>query len=84
MNAPEPADSNGVDGESNVESPEESHAAAPQIPQSLPQGGMPNNNVPQPYMTDQQALQYQRYLQTTQQGAYPMPPQQGLHQHQQR
>lgn len=85
MNAPEPADSNGVDGESAVESPEESHNAAPPMPQAMPQANMPRNNAPQPpYMTadQQQALQYQAYLQQTQQaqGGYPMPPQQSMHQ----
>ncbi|KXL47191.1 hypothetical protein M433DRAFT_151943 [Acidomyces richmondensis BFW] len=85
LNAPEPSDSNGVDGESAVESPEEQHAAAPPMPpQSMPQG-MRNQAPAQPYMTadQQQALQYQAYLQqqqAAQQGAYPMPPQQGMHQ----
>ena len=83
LNAPEPADSNGVEGENAVESPEESHAAAPAMPQAMPQGNMQRNSVPQqPYMTadQQQALQYQAYMQQQQQGAYPMPPQQGMHQ----
>merc|ERR1711977_721778 len=89
LNAPEPADSNGVDAESAVDSPEEQHAAAPPMPQSMPPQGMPRNQAPpQPYgMTaDQsQALQYQAYLQQQQgqgmpQPAYPMPPQQGMHQ----
>lgn len=83
LNAPEPADSNGVDAENAVESPEESHAAAPAMPQAMPQGNMQRNSVPQaPYMTadQQQALQYQAYMQQQQQGAYPMPPQQGMHQ----
>ncbi|KAI7602383.1 hypothetical protein KC319_g22305, partial [Hortaea werneckii] len=66
LNAPEPADSNGVDAESAVDSPEEQHAAAPPMPQSMPPQGMPRNQAPpQPYgMTaDQtQALQYQAYL----------------------
>ncbi|KAH9827972.1 MADS box transcription factor Mcm1 [Teratosphaeria destructans] len=87
LNAPEPADSNGVDGESAVDSPEEQHAAAPPMPQQMPpQQGMRNPAPGQPYgMTadQQQALQYQAYLQqqqAAQQGAYPMPPQQGMHQ----
>lgn len=49
----------------------------------MPQAAMPNSSVPGPYMTadHQQAIQYQRYLQTQQaQGGYPMPPQQGMHQ----
>jgi pheromone receptor transcription factor len=86
LNAPEPADSNGVDGESTVDSPEEQHNAAPQMAQPMAQG-MPRNAPQQPYgvgMTadQQQALQYQAYLQqqqAAQQGAYPgMPPQQDL------
>jgi len=82
LNAPEPADSNGVDGETAVESPEESHASVPPMPQAMPQN-VARNSVPQaPYMTadQQQALQYQAYMQQQQQGAYPMPPQQGMHQ----
>lgn len=86
LNAPEPADANGVDGESAVDSPEEQHAAPPPMPQSMPPQGMPRNQPQQqPYMTadQQQALQYQAYLQqqqAAQQGAYPMPPQQQMHQ----
>lgn len=86
MNAPEPSDANGVEGESAVESPEEQHAAPPAMPQSMPPQGMPRNQAPQPYMTadQQQALQYQAYLQSTNQAPqpqpYPMPPQQGMHQ----
>ncbi|KAK5115066.1 hypothetical protein LTR62_001763 [Meristemomyces frigidus] len=89
LNAPEPADSNGVDGGSPVESPEEPHAPPPPMPQTMPPQGMRNQTAPapQPYsMTadQQQALQYQAYLQqqqqVSQQGAYPIPPQQGMHQ----
>ncbi|KAK5175326.1 transcription factor of the MADS box [Saxophila tyrrhenica] len=83
LNAPEPADANGVDGESAVESPEESHASAPPMPQGMPQANMPRNSNPQPYMSahDQQAMQYQAYLQQQQQGAYPgMAPSGGMHQ----
>lgn len=85
MNAPEPADSNGVDGESAVDSPEEQHAAAPPMPQAMPTQRMSTQAPSQPYMTadQQQALQYQAYLQqqqAAQQGAYPIPPQQGMHQ----
>ena len=84
LNAPEPADSNGVDNDSTVDSPEESHAATAPMPQSMPQGGMARNAPQQPYMTadHQQALQYQAYLQQQQQAqsGYPMPPQQGMHQ----
>lgn len=82
MNAPEPADANGADGESAVDSPEEQHvsAAAP-LPPAIPQG-MGRNPQQQPYMTadQQQALQYQAYLQQqqAQQTGYPMPPQQGI------
>nr|POE79374.1 transcription factor of morphogenesis mcm1 [Quercus suber] len=84
LNAPEPADSNGVDGESAVESPEEQHAPAPPMPQAMPAQNIPRNQAPQSYMTadQQQALQYQAYLQQQQQtqGAYPMPPQGNMHQ----
>ncbi|SMR52122.1 unnamed protein product [Zymoseptoria tritici ST99CH_1E4] len=88
LNAPEPAEANGVDGESAVESPEEQHAAPPPMPQAMPPQNMPRNQQQQqqqPYMTadQQQALQYQAYLQqqqqAAQQGAYPMPPQQQMH-----
>ena len=74
LNAPEPADSNGVDGESAVESPEDTHANVP-----APAAGMQPRNAgmpPNSYgMTpdQQQALQYQAYLQQQQSGAYPMP-----------
>ncbi|EME48416.1 hypothetical protein DOTSEDRAFT_67461 [Dothistroma septosporum NZE10] len=85
LNAPEPADSNGVDGDgSAVESPEEQHTAPPPMPPNMPPQGMPRNQQPQqPYMTadQQQALQYQAYLQqqqAAQQGAYPMAPQQHM------
>jgi len=49
------------------------------------QQSMGRNSNPQQYMTadQQQALQYQAYLQqqqAAQQGAYPMPPQQGMQQ----
>nr|POE59124.1 transcription factor of morphogenesis mcm1 [Quercus suber] len=83
LNAQEPADSNGVDGESAVESPEEQHAPAPPMPQAMPAQNIPRNQAPQSYMTadQQQALQYQAYLQQQQtQGAYPMPPQGNMHQ----
>jgi pheromone receptor transcription factor len=74
LNAPEPTtgNENGIDGESAVESPED-HAQAqvprPGIPQ---QPGMAPN-----YMTPEQAMQYQTYLQQQQQPAapgYPLPP----------
>ena len=84
LNAPEPADSNGVDGESAVDSPEEQHSAPAPMPPNMPPQAMPRNQPAAPYMTaDQQhALQYQAYLQqqqAAQQGAYPMPPQQQMH-----
>ncbi|THW79212.1 SRF-TF-domain-containing protein [Aureobasidium pullulans] len=74
LNAPEPADSNGVDGESTVESPEDTHAnvPAPAAGMQPRPAGMPTNQYA---MTpdQQQALQYQAYLQQQQQtGAYPM------------
>ncbi|GAB7361782.1 hypothetical protein MBLNU230_g1826t1 [Neophaeotheca triangularis] len=85
LNAPEPSDGNGVEGESAVESPEEQHAAPPAMPQSMPPQSMPRNQAPQTYMTadQQQALQYQAYMQAQQPPQpqpYPMPPQQGMHQ----
>lgn len=85
LNAPEPADSNDVNGDgSTVDSPEEQHAAPPPMPNNMQAQGMPRNQPQQPYMTadQQQALQYQAYLQqqqAAQQGAYPMPPQQQMH-----
>lgn len=81
LNAPEPADANGVDGENAVDSPEEPHNAAPPMPQGMAPG-MPRNPQGQ-YLTadQQQAMQYQAYLQQQQaasQGGYAMPPQAGL------
>ncbi|KAM3415716.1 hypothetical protein BST61_g9230 [Cercospora zeina] len=82
LNAPEPADSNGVDGESAVDSPEEQQSAPPPMPQSMPPQGMQQRQPQAPYMTadQQQALQYQAYLQQqqAQQTGYPMPPQQHM------
>jgi MADS-box transcription factor len=78
LNAPEPAsgNENGVDGESQIDSPEDNAHA--QIPRAgmPPQAGMPQ----QPYggMTPEQAMQYQNYLAQQNQaaGQYPgMPPQ---------
>lgn len=95
LNAPEPADAANDRAASPADSPEESHQAPPaQMPQ---QQAMPNNNnaqnmqrnaapQAQPYaMTadQQQALQYQAYLQqqqVQQNSAYPMPPQPNMHQ----
>ncbi|KAK0929637.1 transcription factor of the MADS box [Friedmanniomyces endolithicus] len=82
LNAPEPADSNGVDGESTVDSPEEQHVAAPP---PMPQQNMRTQAPAQPMTAadQQQAMQYQAYLQqqqVAQQAAYPIPPQQGMHQ----
>ncbi|KAF1348693.1 SRF-type transcription factor (DNA-binding and dimerization domain)-domain-containing protein [Delphinella strobiligena] len=89
LNAPEPADSNGVDGESTVESPEETHpsVAAPATNMQSRNPAMPPNAYG---MTadQQQALQYQAYLQqqqAAQGGGYPIPsaPMPGRHsQHQ--
>ena len=79
LNAPEPADANGVDGESTVESPEETHPSV-----AAPPAGMQSRNAAMPPnaygMTadQQQALQYQAYLQQQQaaQGqGYPIPAQ---------
>jgi len=80
LNAPEPPDANGVDGESAVDSPEEQHAPPP-MAQNMPPQNIPRGQPNAPYITadQQQALQYQAYLQQTQGGAYPMPPQQQMH-----
>jgi len=55
LNAPEPqtASENGIDGENNVESPEDAHAQVPGrgIPAPMPTG--------YPQMTPEQAMQYQ-------------------------
>ncbi|KAK8212802.1 transcription factor of the MADS box [Zalaria obscura] len=75
LNAPEPADSNGADGESAIDSPEESHPVAP------PPAGIPGRGaaIPANYaMTPEQqsALQYQAYMQqanAANQGGYSMP-----------
>ncbi|TKX18870.1 SRF-type transcription factor-like protein 2 [Elsinoe australis] len=89
LNAPEPADSNGVDGgEGTVESPDDAH----QNPAAA-QAGMPPRGPPMPPQAygmmpaDQQAqaMQYQAYLQqqqAAQHGGYPMP-QQAMAQRQQ-
>lgn len=78
LNAPEPADQNGVDGESTVESPEETHPSV-----AAPPAGMQPRNAAMPPnygMTadQQQALHYQAYLQQQQAaqqgGGYPIPP----------
>ncbi|GAM89666.1 hypothetical protein ANO11243_077050 [Dothideomycetidae sp. 11243] len=81
LNAPEPAESNGVDGaENTVDSPDDgSHnAAAPAAPMPPRGPAMP----PQAYgmsAEHQQAMQYQAYMQQQQQaaqhGGYPMPAQ---------
>lgn len=65
LNAPEPADSNGIDGKSKLQPPKERYAAAFSTPQSLPQSTTPNHSVFQLHMIIQhrQALQNQRYLQ---------------------
>ncbi|KAI4263234.1 MAG: hypothetical protein L6R42_001615 [Xanthoria sp. 1 TBL-2021] len=89
LNAPEPPQGgeNGVDGESNVDSPEEVNHA--QIP--APQANMPGHRgggMPQHYITpeQQQQMAYQQYMQAQQQqsvgGQYPMPPQRMPNQHQ--
>jgi len=74
LNAPEPssANENGIDGESNVESPEDTHVQV-----SGARQGMAAPPMPQPYgnMTQEQAMQYQNYLSQHQQpqpGSYPM------------
>ncbi|MCJ1470228.1 transcription factor of the MADS box [Pseudocyphellaria aurata] len=83
LNAPEPAPGaeNGIDGESNVDSPEEvSHAPIPAPPSTIRN----NPNIPPHYITpeQQQQMAYQQYMQQQQQqqgvgvgGQYPMPPQ---------
>ncbi|KAF2083435.1 SRF-TF-domain-containing protein [Saccharata proteae CBS 121410] len=82
LNAPEPASNeNGVDGESAVESPEDTHA---QVPRGAP-GMPPAPGMPGGYMTPEQAqaMQYQTYLQQQSHatGQYPMPPQGGMPRH---
>ncbi|KAI4254226.1 MAG: hypothetical protein LQ352_003209 [Teloschistes flavicans] len=85
LNAPEPPQGgeNGVDGESNVESPEEvNHAQIPAPPANMPRGG----GMPPHYITpeQQQQMAYQQYMQQQQNvgGQYPMPPQRMPNQHQ--
>jgi len=76
LNAPEPQSTseNGIDGDSNVESPEDNaHAQVPG------RGGIPPPMPPgyPPQMTPEQAMQYQSYLRNPQQqatGSYPMAP----------
>jgi len=80
LNAPEPAsaDVNGVDDNGPVDSPEDNH---PQVPTGRPQ--MPGGTgMPPQYMTPEQALHYQNYLQQQQAtNQYPMPPQGGMPRH---
>jgi MADS-box transcription factor len=80
LNAPEPAsaDANGVDDNGPVDSPEDNHA---QVPTGRPQ--MPGGaGMPPQYMTPEQALHYQNYLQQQQAtNQYPMPPQGGMPRH---
>ncbi|MCJ1260444.1 transcription factor of the MADS box [Lobaria immixta] len=79
LNAPEPAPGteNGIDGESNVDSPEEvAHAPIPAPPSTIRN----NAGIPPHYITpeQQQQMAYQQYMQQQQQGVggqYPMPPQ---------
>ncbi|KAI4172970.1 MAG: hypothetical protein LQ343_003257 [Gyalolechia ehrenbergii] len=84
LNAPEPPQGgeNGVDGESNVESPEEvNHAQIPAPQANMPRGG----GIPQHYITpeQQQQMAYQQYMQQQNVGGqYPMPPQRLPNQHQ--
>ncbi|KAI4186073.1 MAG: hypothetical protein LQ346_005764 [Caloplaca aetnensis] len=86
LNAPEPPQGgeNGVDGESNVESPEDvNHGQIPAPQANMPRGGgMP----PQAhYITpeQQQQMAYQQYMQQQNVGGqYPMPPQRMPNQHQ--
>ncbi|KAF2202088.1 SRF-TF-domain-containing protein [Delitschia confertaspora ATCC 74209] len=80
LNAPEPSsgDANGIDGDNPVDSPEDNHA---QVPAGQPRignaGGMPAT-----YMTPDQAMQYQSYLQHQQvPGQYPGMPQGGMPRH---
>lgn len=85
LNAPSPTggDSNGLDQEAAVESPEEANHA--QVP---PQPGIPRNaGIPQAYGVGMTAdhMAYQNYLQQQQQaaqgGQYPMPPQANMPRH---
>ncbi|KAF2227187.1 SRF-type transcription factor (DNA-binding and dimerization domain)-domain-containing protein [Elsinoe ampelina] len=80
LNAPEPADANGVDGGDNaVDSPDDAHQN-PAANAAMPPRGPPM--PPQAYgmmpPDQQQAMQYQAYLQqqqAAQHGGYPMPAQ---------
>ncbi|KAL8721883.1 MAG: hypothetical protein Q9225_001519 [Loekoesia sp. 1 TL-2023] len=84
LNAPEPPQGgeNGVDGESNVESPEDvNHTQIPAPQANMPRGG----GMPQHYITpeQQQQMAYQQYMQQQNVGGqYPMPPQRMPNQHQ--
>ncbi|KAL8802377.1 MAG: hypothetical protein Q9182_003867 [Xanthomendoza sp. 2 TL-2023] len=87
LNAPEPPQGgeNGIDGESNVDSPEEiNHAPIPAPQANMPRGGgMPQQHYITP--EQQQQMAYQQYMQQQQQsvtGQYPMPPQRMPNQHQ--
>jgi pheromone receptor transcription factor len=68
LNAPEPStdNANGVDGDNQVESPEDSHA----------------QGMPAAYMTPEAALHYQQYLQQQpQSNQYPGMPQGSMPRH---
>jgi len=88
LNAPEPADGNGVDGgESTVDSPEDAHSSTTATPGVMPsRGGAGMQPAGYAMSADQQqALQYQAYLQqqqAQQQGGYPMPTQGMAQRHQ--
>ncbi|KAF2762398.1 SRF-TF-domain-containing protein [Pseudovirgaria hyperparasitica] len=77
LNAPEPAsaDSNGVDGDQGVDSPEDNTHA--QMPQGQPRGMPQQQGMPAAYMTPEQHLQYQTYLQQQQASGHGYMPQQG-------
>ncbi|QDS70437.1 hypothetical protein FKW77_009723 [Venturia effusa] len=81
LNAPEPAtgNENGVDGESQIDSPEDNtHAQIPRAGGMAPQGMAPQQQSYMTGMTPEQSMQYQNYLAQQNQaaGQYPgMPPQ---------
>jgi pheromone receptor transcription factor len=81
LNAPEPSsdNANGVDGDNQVESPEDNHA---QVPTGQPRGMPTNQGMPQAYISPEAALHYQQYLQTQQpSNQYPGMPQGGMPRH---
>ncbi|KAF2149474.1 SRF-TF-domain-containing protein [Myriangium duriaei CBS 260.36] len=80
LNAPEPADANGVDGaENTVDSPDDGQHSATAPTAAMPPRGPPQMAQAYGMMPEQQqqAMQYQAYMQqqAAQHGGYPMPAQ---------